>query len=95
MGLGHICGRCPNIIGPFARWSRISFRNGTATGHYLLVATNSAPLPSASLAQLAEHALRKRMVVGSIPTGGCLAQRHHELRIVKTPEGLSQAWSFA
>ena len=24
----------------------------------------------ASLAQLAEHALRKRMVVGSIPTGG-------------------------
>ena len=50
---------------------------------------------SASLAQLVEHALRKRMVVGSIPTGGCLAQRHHELRIVKTPEGLSQAWSFA
>ena len=26
--------------------------------------------PEASLAQLAEHALRKRMVVGSIPTGG-------------------------
>ncbi len=25
---------------------------------------------SASIAQLAEHALRKRMVVGSIPTGG-------------------------
>ena len=25
---------------------------------------------SASLAQLVEHALRKRMVVGSIPTGG-------------------------
>ena len=25
---------------------------------------------NASLAQLAEHALRKRMVVGSIPTGG-------------------------
>ena len=25
---------------------------------------------TASLAQLAEHALRKRMVVGSIPTGG-------------------------
>ena len=25
---------------------------------------------SASVAQLAEHALRKRMVVGSIPTGG-------------------------
>ena len=28
---------------------------------------------SASLAQLVEHALRKRMVVGSIPTGGSLA----------------------
>ena len=27
---------------------------------------------SASLAQLAEHALRKRTVVGSIPTGGSL-----------------------
>ena len=25
----------------------------------------------ASIAQLVEHALRKRMVVGSIPTGGC------------------------
>ena len=29
----------------------------------------------ASLAQLAEHALRKRMVVGSIPTGGSRAGR--------------------
>ena len=28
------------------------------------------PKNMASLAQLAEHALRKRMVVGSIPTGG-------------------------
>ena len=28
---------------------------------------------SASLAQLVEHALRKRMVVGSIPTGGFTA----------------------
>ena len=28
--------------------------------------------PDASLAQLVEHALRKRMVVGSIPTGGFL-----------------------
>ena len=27
-------------------------------------------MASASLAQLVEHALRKRMVVGSIPTGG-------------------------
>ena len=30
----------------------------------------SGKLTAASLAQLAEHALRKRMVVGSIPTGG-------------------------
>ena len=30
---------------------------------------------SASLAQLAEHALRKRTVVGSIPTGGFLLHR--------------------
>ena len=28
---------------------------------------------NASLAQLVEHALRKRMVVGSIPTGGFVA----------------------
>ena len=27
-------------------------------------------MPDASLAQLAEHALRKRMVAGSIPAGG-------------------------
>ena len=27
----------------------------------------------ASLAQLVEHALRKRMVMGSIPIGGCFA----------------------
>ena len=34
---------------------------------------NFAAVPtSASLAQLAEHALRKRTVVGSIPTGGSL-----------------------
>ena len=33
---------------------------------------------SASLAQLVEHALRKRMVVGSIPTGGSLMQQHQE-----------------
>ena len=31
----------------------------------------------ASLAQLAEHALRKRMVVGSIPTGGFLFWQGH------------------
>jgi hypothetical protein len=30
--------------------------------------------PQASLAQLVEHALRKRMVMGSIPIGGSFAQ---------------------
>ena len=30
----------------------------------------SCLLPAASLVQLVEHALRKSMVVGSIPTGG-------------------------
>ena len=72
------------IIGPCAHWSRISFRSGTATGHHLLRANSSAPLPSASLAQLAEHALRKRMVVGSIPTGGL-----HTLRETETDRELS------
>ena len=32
--------------------------------------TRHGQASQASLAQLAEHALRKRMVVGSIPTGG-------------------------
>ncbi len=31
-------------------------------------------MPEASLAQLAEHALRKRTVAGSIPTGGFIVQ---------------------
>ena len=31
----------------------------------------------ASIAQLAEHALRKRTVVGSIPTGGFIISLHH------------------
>ena len=56
----------------------ISFRSGTAAGHHLFVATTSAPSRSASLAQLAEHALRKRMVVGSIPTGGLVTARETE-----------------
>ena len=76
-GPGHIWGRCPNLIGPFALVKDI-FATGTATGHHLLNATSSAPSRSASLAQLAEHALRKRMVVGSIPTGGLVTARETE-----------------
>ena len=34
----------------------------------------------ASLAQLAEHALRKRMVVGSIPTGGYVFNSAQRMR---------------
>ena len=33
-------------------------------------AKHHSPIACASIAQLVEHALRKRMVVGSIPTGG-------------------------
>ena len=51
-------------------------RQASVLGHDAMVlarryATSVAWLSlEASLAQLAEHALRKRMVVGSIPTGG-------------------------
>ena len=34
----------------------------------------------ASLAQLVEHALRKRRVMGSIPTGGSVVKRMQRLR---------------
>ena len=37
--------------------------------------------PQASLAQLVEHALRKRMVVGSIPTGGLLALTERDAKM--------------
>ena len=37
---------------------------------------------AASLAQLAEHALRKRTVVGSIPTGGFFGRRIAQSRAV-------------
>ena len=36
---------------------------------------------NASLAQLVEHVLRKRMVVGSIPTGGSIAALTPALRV--------------
>ena len=85
MGPVIIRGRSPNITGPYAPWVNDKlFANCTATGHYLLAATNSGELSNASLAQLAEHALRKRMVVGSIPTGGL-----HTLRETGTDPGLS------
>ena len=61
----------------------------------------------ASLAQLAEHALRKRMVVGSIPTGGslsCIGKLGSAGRGWRSPLGgsrfalpvaLASAWSSA
>ena len=76
---------------------------------FILVGTptvyNSVPFPgrptlpglelgnSASLAQLVEHALRKRMVVGSIPTGGSLVWQHHEPSQVEEGQRLSQTWA--
>ena len=41
-----------------------------ANKEYSVVTVAATMLRGASLAQLAEHALRKRTVVGSIPTGG-------------------------
>ena len=43
-----------------------------STSHGLLANFDGPSLTAASIAQLVEHALRKRMVVGSIPTGGLL-----------------------
>ena len=43
-----------------------------ANQEYSVVTVAATMLRGASLAQLAEHALRKRTVVGSIPTGGFL-----------------------
>ena len=43
-----------------------------ADNKYSIVTVAAIKLRGASLAQLAEHALRKRTVVGSIPTGGFL-----------------------
>ena len=54
----------------------------------------SRKLTPASLAQLAEHALRKRMVVGSIPTGGRPSSARQQLQAsaqwppgMKCPDG--------
>ena len=45
-----------------------------------------ARIDKASLAQLAEHALRKRMVAGSIPAGGCChGQRSYGALLTSTP----------
>ena len=37
---------------------------------------------TASIAQLAEHALRKRMVLGSIPSGGFLCEAYEGGRLL-------------
>ena len=41
---------------------------------------------NASIAQLAEHALRKRTVVGSIPTGGFFVARHSQRETAETSQ---------
>jgi hypothetical protein len=62
------------VPAPLTLWhAQLSGRGVTHSG--VLAVTNPSPsyLPVASLAQLAEHALRKRMVAGSIPAGGLCA----------------------
>ena len=49
--------------------TRASLQSSVCDFHALGIARGGEAI-SASLAQLVEHALRKRMVVGSIPTGG-------------------------
>ena len=46
-------------------------------------------LKSASLAQMAEHMLRKRKVVGSIPTGGYVYSSHTLYMDVGLPHALA------
>ena len=50
-------------------WSGLQCRNSGAPQSAIM---NWMVLTTASLAQLVEHALRKRMVRGSIPLGGCI-----------------------
>ena len=68
--LGHVA-QHPLPVCPAA-----SFRGPAHMLHYPLATRQVAVLnvnlqSEASLAQLVEHALRKRMVMGSIPIGGC------------------------
>jgi hypothetical protein len=52
-----------------------SYARGFTTCVFAYANTNKiGGIALASLAQLAEHALRKRMVMGSIPIGGCIPQ---------------------
>ena len=53
--------------------SLVGFSDGL--GFWFTCISNAAA--AASLAQLIEHALRKRMVTGSIPVGGYVAARMH------------------
>ena len=48
----------------------LATKDGAAACVEVFIAVAVANLCHASLAQLAEHALRKRMVAGSIPAGG-------------------------
>ena len=54
--------------------SLVGFSDGL--GFWVTCISNAAAA-AASLAQLVEHALRKRMVTGSIPVGGYVAARMH------------------
>ena len=64
--------RLPDAVAAVAR--------GRSAQEQTSLKTIIGPAPtSASLAQLVEHALRKRMVVGSIPTGGFFVWRPEDV----------------
>ena len=60
------CNRCTAV----RSLEHVASALGVASGASRLRQTQASSCARASIAQLVEHALRKRMVVGSIPTGG-------------------------
>ena len=68
-----------------------SFENSFEAGKQLKTARRHPYICThmASIAQLAEHVLRKRTVVGSIPTGGLLAKTAVSLQMY--PKYLTQS----
>ena len=76
----HTEARLSAVLSPWS-WRAVPLPDAVAVlarGHsaqqHVILERMTRPVPTgASLAQLVEQALRKRMVVGSIPTGGSLA----------------------
>ena len=72
--------------GKLHQHSRLALSHDVTWPKHLLYRVHPQQSSIAALAQLAEHALRKRTVVGSIPTGGCLVWGMVSIQTV----GLSQ-----